>query len=71
MRVLPAYMNMYHMCAQCVFGTSAGQRKTLDSLELELQVVVSQYVGARNYIPGPLQEQQILNPPTTPIGKQK
>ena len=40
MDVLPIHMSVYHMCAQ------GGQKRALDLLELELQMVVSYHVGA-------------------------
>lgn len=32
----------------CVCNANRGQQRAVDALELELQAVVSQYVGARN-----------------------
>ena len=37
-------VSLCHTCVRC----AGGQEKTLDSLELELQLVVSCHVGARN-----------------------
>lgn len=34
------------MCTTCVLGTYAGQKRVLNSLELELQTVGSQYTDA-------------------------
>lgn len=48
------YVNECFVC-MCVYlphGNSAqsGQKRVSDTLELELQTIVSQYVGARNQI---------------------
>lgn len=37
-----------HLCIMFTPGTYSGQRSVSDSLELELQMVMSHYVGARN-----------------------
>ena len=48
------FVCVYHICDD-VHG---GQKRVLAPLELELQVIVSHYVGAR--ILGPLQEQPVF-----------
>jgi hypothetical protein len=45
MHVLPI-----HVCAPCPRGTHRCQKKLSDSLELELEMVVSCYVDARDQI---------------------
>jgi hypothetical protein len=37
-----------HVCAACVCSTYRGQKRALDPLELELQMVVSHHVCAGN-----------------------
>jgi hypothetical protein len=51
-----------HVCmwTMCVPGTNRGQKMELDSLELELKMVVSSCVNAENWTHGPLVEQQML-----------
>jgi len=39
------------MCITCILGTHESQERTLDVLELELQMVVSHHVGSGNKIP--------------------
>jgi hypothetical protein len=36
------------ICTTCLLGTCRGQMRALDSLELEVETVVSHYAGARN-----------------------
>ena len=36
------------LCTSCVFGACGGQKRALDALELELQMVVSHHMGAGN-----------------------
>lgn len=40
----------YVLCITCGLGTSEGQKRTLDLLELKLQEVANHYVGAGNWI---------------------
>lgn len=44
MCILPALC----VCTTCVFGACVGQKGTLNSLELELQMAVNHHMGARN-----------------------
>lgn len=44
MDVLPAHISVYHICA----NTHRGQKRVLDSVELELQMFLSHYMDARN-----------------------
>jgi len=50
-----------HICKKVllasVLGARGSQKRALDHLELELQVVVNHYVGSRNC---PLEEQPVL-----------
>lgn len=46
MCILPALC----VCTTCVFGACVGQKGTLNSLELELQMAVNHHVGARNQL---------------------
>lgn len=39
-----------HVCVQHVFSTHGGQKRTPGPLELDLERVVSDYVGARTYV---------------------
>lgn len=43
--VFPEHKNM---CIMCKLGARGGQKRGLDLLELELQIVVNHYVGAGN-----------------------
>lgn len=43
MALLPDYMSVPHVCT-----AHGGQKKTSDPVELELQMVLSYHVGARN-----------------------
>lgn len=36
------------LCTMCLFDHNRGQKKVLNTLELELQVFVGHHVGARN-----------------------
>lgn len=47
-----AYMYVY-MCITCVPDACGNQKKITDSLELELQVVMSCHVDAGNWEPNP------------------
>lgn len=42
--ILPACMSAYHMCA----GAQVNQKRVLDPLDLELQMVVRYHVGSGN-----------------------
>lgn len=44
MCILPALC----VCTTCVLGACVGQKGTVNSLELELQMAVNQHLGARN-----------------------
>ena len=50
MSVLPAYLQV-HICMP---GAQRAKKRVLKPLEVELQRVVSHYVGAGNGTPGPL-----------------
>jgi hypothetical protein len=54
LNVLPAYASI------CMPGPCIGQKRVLDLLELQLQMVVSHCVGGWELTPGPLQERQML-----------
>jgi hypothetical protein len=49
-----------YVCASYVCLVSRLQKRVLDCLKLELQMVVSHHVGAGNWTPGLLQEQPAL-----------
>ena len=49
-----------YICAQHVYNAHRYQKRVSDPLELELQLVVSHYVGAGKSNHGPLQEQSVL-----------
>lgn len=55
MRVLPAYMSVYHMCA----GPTRGQNVS-DVQELGLQMIMSDHVVAKEFSLGLLEEQSLL-----------
>lgn len=54
------YVGVCHACP-CACCTCTGQKRVLDSLELELRVAVSRRVGAENQTQA-LQEQSVLLP---------
>ena len=49
-----------YKCTVCRHGYQKGQKRELDLLELELQVIVSHTVGAKNQTQVPLQKHQML-----------
>lgn len=53
---LHAYLHTTH-----VSGAHRGPKRALDPLELELQMVACQHVGAGESNLGPLQEQSVLS----------
>lgn len=51
--VLSASMSVHHMCARSLWRPE-------DPLEVELRTVVSCYVGAGVWAPGPVEEQPVI-----------
>lgn len=49
-----------HVCLCFAGGVHGDQKKALDALELELEIVVSHHVGAGEPNPDSLQEQLLL-----------
>lgn len=42
-------MSLYiHMCTICIPGAWSGHKRVLDHLELDLQIIISHYMGAQN-----------------------
>ena len=41
------YTYIYSLCTMCMLGAHGGQKRALDPLGLELQIVVNSHVGAR------------------------
>lgn len=56
MSVLPAWVAVYHMC----IVPQRGQKKVLDSLELELKIFVHYHVSYWEATKDPLEEQIII-----------
>lgn len=58
-------VSMY-VCGSCKSGVSRTKR-TLNTLELQLHVVVSSHVDAENWIPGPIEEKLVLQTTEPPL----
>lgn len=49
------------LCTACMPGANGGQKEVLDPLELDIQMVVNQHVGAGNWTQLPWKSNQALN----------